>query len=55
MTIEEIVNYVLTTPHNTNKVILIQMLQQLINENTSGNTNVIYDGGIEGDINDSNR
>ena len=48
MTIKEVVDYVLRTPHNTNKVILIQMLQELIDDNTSKVTEVVYDGGIEG-------
>lgn len=52
MTIEKIVEYVLKTPFNTNKVILTQMLQQLIVENPSSDTNIVYDGGIEGEIND---
>ena len=52
MTIEKIVNYVLHTPHNTNKAILITMLEDLIKTNggTVGPTpddGFIYDGGIE--------
>ena len=60
MTIEKIVNYVLHTPHNTNKAILIAMLEDLIK--TSGGIiepdkpiEKFYDGGNEsnsgGDIN----
>ena len=49
MTIEKIVDYVLHTPHNTNKAILIAMLEDLIR--TSGGSvvpePVIYEGGIE--------
>ena len=33
MTIEKIVDYVLHTPHNTNKAILISMLKSLIRAN----------------------
>lgn len=54
MTIEKIVKYVLHTPHNTNKAILITMLEDLIK--TNGGTvgpapddELIYDGGIEGE------
>lgn len=53
MTIEKIVDYVLHTPHNTNKAILIDMLEELIR--TTGGTvpdsgeEVIYDGGTEGE------
>lgn len=51
MTIERIVHYVLHTPHNTNKAILIAMLEELIR--TNGGTvgpnpdDFIYDGGVE--------
>ena len=53
MTIEKIVNYVLHTPHNTNKAILIAMLEDLIRSNGGtvkpepGEDEIIYDGGIE--------
>lgn len=53
MTIEKIVNYVLHTPHNTNKAILIAMLRDLIKSNGGnidpgpGGDDFIYDGGIE--------
>jgi hypothetical protein len=55
MTIEKIVDYVLHTPHNTNKAILIAMLEQLIKDNggsggsggDSGDDEIIYDGGVE--------
>lgn len=50
MTIEKIVNYVLCTPHNTNKNILVEMLEQLIKEsdpNTDTTIDIIYDGGVE--------
>lgn len=54
MTIEQIVEYVLHTPHNTNKAILIGMLKQLIKDNSSsggeggsGSGDIIYDGGME--------
>lgn len=56
MTIERIVDYVLHTPHNTNKAILIAMLEQLIKDNggsgggsggDSGSDDIIYDGGVE--------
>jgi hypothetical protein len=52
MTIQKIVHYVLHTPHNTNKAILIAMLEELIRTN-GGTVNpepgddFIYDGGIE--------
>ena len=51
MTIEKIVDYVLHTPHNTNKAILIAMLEDLVR--TSGgdpdsDRDFIYDGGLEG-------
>jgi hypothetical protein len=58
MTIDKIVEYVLHTPLNTNKAILISMLKELIITNggtvnpdnpdepgTSGD--IIYDGGME--------
>ena len=37
MTIEKIVDYVLHTPHNTNKAILIAMLESLVSENGGNN------------------
>lgn len=55
MTIEQIVEYVLLTPKNTNRIILTQMLEQLIQNNQGPSTpmepdveRVIYDGGLEG-------
>lgn len=54
MTIERVVEYVLHTPHNTNKMILIEMLKRLIADNggssdpdTPGGDDIIYDGGME--------
>ena len=53
MTIQRIVYYVLHTPHNTNKAILIAMLEDLIRSNGGtvkpepGEDEIIYDGGIE--------
>lgn len=56
MTIEKIVEYVLHTPHNTNKAILIDMLKRLITyyggsipggDSPEGDREVIYDGGVE--------
>ena len=49
MTIKEIVDYVLNTPHNTNPAILTAMLERLLNEGdlpTQGE-HIIYDGGEE--------
>lgn len=55
MTIDEVVNYVLYTPHNTNRAILTSMLKQLILDN-GGNPDgpeapdtqdIVYDGGLE--------
>lgn len=41
MTIEKIVEYVLHTPHNTNKAILIEMLKSLIRDcGTQNNPNI---------------
>ena len=64
MTIERIVHYVLHTPHNTNKAILISMLKELIRtncdcsdcpNNPDNKEEIAYDGGNEsfsgGDIN----
>lgn len=57
MTIEKIVNYVLHTPHNTNKAILIAMLEDLIRSSGGnidpgpGEDDFIYDGGIESEGN----
>lgn len=56
MTIEEIVEYVLHTPHNTNRAILTAMLKELIADNDGSDIpdgpetgrDVIYDGGVEG-------
>lgn len=36
MTKQDIINYVMTTPHNTNKAILNDMLDQMINDSGSG-------------------
>ena len=60
MTIEKIVEYVLHTPLNTNKAILIAMLEQLIVDHNGSlapgepdhpdypdSDSVIYDGGLE--------
>ena len=63
MTIEKIVDYVLHTPHNTNKAILIAMLEELaggkVDPDTPdvpvepdepdepGSGDIIYDGGME--------
>lgn len=61
MTIERIVDYVMHTPHNTNRAVLIQMLKDLIQSQGSdvpggpgsggeggGETQeIIYDGGTE--------
>lgn len=60
MTIQQIIDYVFFTPFNTNKAILIEMLENLIIDHGGsldgdqpdipggdGNNNVIYDGGIE--------
>lgn len=53
MTIDRVVNYVLHTPFNTNKKILIEMLEQLIADNGSSEEpdtpsgDIIYDGGLE--------
>ena len=57
MTIENIIKYVLHTPHNTNRAILTSMLKEMIlyyggnPDNPDGpdgpNKDVIYDGGIE--------
>lgn len=60
MTIERIVQYVLHTPHNTNKAILRAMLEELIRTNGGGGCDhpdcpnnpdnqkeVAYDGGNE--------
>lgn len=55
MTIERIVNYVMHTPHNTNRAVLIQMLKDLIHsynpdipdEPGGEEKEIIYDGGTE--------
>ena len=57
MNIEKVVEYVLQTPHNTNRAILEEMLRQLIIDyggNPDGpegpdpdDLHIIYDGGIE--------
>ena len=57
MTIEKIVDYVLHTPFNINKAILVEMLEQLIRDNggsggsggsgDSSGSDIVYDGGLE--------
>ena len=47
MTIDKVIEYVLYTPHNINKAILRQMLQELIDDNNSLPEEVVYDGGLE--------
>lgn len=49
MTIERIIDYILHTPHNTNKAILRQMLEELIKDssNQPDVEEIIYDGGTE--------
>lgn len=60
MTIEKIIQYILHTPHNTNRAILTSMLRDLIasyggdpdnfggsNPPDDPNRDVIYDGGLE--------
>lgn len=56
MTIETIVHYVLHTPHNTNRAILVEMLEELLRENGGSGSgggpgtpgsNIVYDGGVE--------
>ena len=49
MTIKEIVDYVLTTPHNTNPAILTTMLEKLLSEGEQPpqGEHIIYDGGEE--------
>lgn len=58
MTIKQIVDYVLHTPHNTNPAILMEKLKKLIIENGGVDpdspenpdipkVDVIYDGGLE--------
>lgn len=52
MTIEEIIQYVIYTPHNTNASVLTSMLKALIRDNSGIEspdypTEVIYDGGVE--------
>lgn len=53
MTIDRVVNYVLHTPFNTNKKILVEMLKQLIADNGGSEEpdtpsgDIIYDGGLE--------
>ena len=59
MTIQQIIDYIFFTPFNTNKAILIEMLENLIVDHGGsldgdqpdipggGGDNVIYDGGIE--------
>lgn len=56
MTIEQVVQYVLHTPFNTNRAILTSMLEQLIIDHGGSldgsipddpDRDVIYDGGVE--------
>ena len=60
MTIKDIIEYVLHTPHNTNRAILTYMLRDMIlyyggNPDNPGepgdpdapNKDIIYDGGME--------
>lgn len=61
MTIEQVIQYVIHTPYNTNRAILDQMLKNMIvyyggNPNTPGEgpdgpdipgKDVVYDGGLE--------
>lgn len=59
MTINRIVEYILHTPHNTNRAILIEMLKSLIISYggtlspddpeipDDPNKDIIYDGGVE--------
>lgn len=54
MTIEKVIEYVLTTPYNTNRAILYAMLEALISDNggggepgfPGGDVIIIYDGGL---------
>ena len=55
MTIDEIVDYVMHTLHNTNRAILTNMLTLLVEEaggggggdTPGGDDAIIYDGGVE--------
>lgn len=54
MTIEQIVDYVMHTPYNTNRAVLTQMLKALVNQTEGGDDGgeegpdeIIYDGGEE--------
>lgn len=50
MTIERIVDYVMHTPHNTNRAVLTQMLKELVKSGPDvpdEDRKVIYDGGEE--------
>ena len=53
MTIEQVIEYILHTPYNTNRAILKEMLEQLILTNggvvdpDAPNKDIVYDGGIE--------
>ena len=56
MTIQKIVEYILHTPHNTNRAILESLLEELIichggsltpGEPGQPGINVVYDGGVE--------
>ena len=56
MTIQRIVEYILHTPHNTNRAILESLLEELIiyhggsltpGEPGQPGIDVIYDGGVE--------
>lgn len=47
MTIDKVMDYILHTPLNTNKAILRQMLEELINSQEPEPDEVVYDGGLE--------
>jgi hypothetical protein len=53
MTIDQVIEYVLHTPYNTNRAILTEMLKQLILSNGGSvdpdtpDSDVVYDGGVE--------
>lgn len=54
MTVDEVLDYVMHTPHNTNRQVLEYMLNRLIADNSGGSAGpdvgpdeayIIYDGG----------
>ena len=53
MTIDQVIEYVFHTPHNTNRAILKAMLKQLIIDNGGSDEpdtpddDIVYDGGME--------